>query len=330
MDILSEVLRAVRLDGALFFDSEMTVPWVAEGPPVADFAQRVMPGSERVICFHAVFAGACWAEMDDGSLPPLRLEAGDVLVVPAGTGHSLASAPGMRGVRDLSLYCRPNDQPLPFVLRGGGGGAETTRFVCGYLGCDTKPFNPLLDALPPVIHARGRAGGAAWITRLIELAVQETGTRRAGGEIVLARLSELLFVEVIRGYLDSLPEESRGWLAGLRDRHVGAALRLIHGRPAEPWTLEGLAREVGVSRSVFAERFAQFVGMAPIQYLGRWRLQLATRLLEQPGLAIAQVAREVGYESEEAFNRAFKRVMGTPPGAWRRTREPQERAPAAD
>ena len=213
MDILSEVLRAVRLDGALFFDSEMTAPWVAEGPPVADFAQRVMPGSERVICFHAVFAGACWAGMDDNSMPPLRLEAGDVLVVPAGTGHSLASAPGMRGVRDLSLYCRPNDRPLPFVLRGGGGGAETTRFVCGYLGCDTKPFNPLLDALPPVIHARGRAGGAAWITRLIELAVQETGTRRAGGEIVLARLSELLFVEVIRGYLDSLPEESRGWRA---------------------------------------------------------------------------------------------------------------------
>lgn len=329
MDILSEVLRAVRLDGALFFDSEITAPWVAETPPVDDFAHWVMPGSERVIAFHAVLAGACWVEMDDGSLPPLRLESGDVLVVPAGTSHSLASDPGMRGVRDLSLYRRPNDQPLPFLLRGGGGGAETTRFVCGYLGCDMRPFNPLLASLPPVIHAQGRAGGTAWVTRLIELAVQETWMRRAGGEIVLARLSELLFVEVIRGHLEALPEESRGWLAGLRDRHVGAALKLIHGRPAEPWTLEGLAREVGLSRSVFAERFVQFVGLAPIQYLGRWRLQLAARLLGQPGLAIAQVAREVGYESEEAFNRAFKKVMGVPPGAWRRTHEPQEGATAA-
>ena len=118
MDVLSEVLRAVRLDGALFFDSEVTAPWVAEGPPVDDFAHLVMPGSDRVICFHAVLSGGCWAEMDDNSLPPLRLEGGDVLVVPAGIAHSLASSPGMRGVPDLSLYCRPNDRPLPFVLRG--------------------------------------------------------------------------------------------------------------------------------------------------------------------------------------------------------------------
>ncbi len=137
---------------------------------------------------------------------------------------------------------------------------------------------------------------------------------------MLARLSELLFVEILRGYLEALPEDAPGWLSGLRDRHVGAALRLIHGRPHEPWTLESLAREVGLSRSVFAERFTHYVHMAPMHYLGRWRLQLAARLLERPGINIARVAQEVGYESEAAFNRAFKKLTGHPPGAWRRTR----------
>jgi len=153
------------------------------------------------------------------------------------------------------------------------------------------------------------------------MALGESTAHREGSEIMLARLSELLFVEVLRGYVDGLDDHSRGWLAGLRDRHVSSALRLIHGRPTEPWTLERLAREVGLSRSVFAERFTQFVQMPPMQYLGRWRLQLAARLLERPGCAIAEVSQKVGYESEAAFNRAFKKRMGVPPGAWRKSHE---------
>jgi AraC-like DNA-binding protein len=287
---------------------------------MAEIARAVMPEAEHVIGFHAMLSGSCWAELEGGAALALRLEAGDAVVIPSGVRHTMASAPGVQAEPDLALYHRPADRPLPIILRQGGEGAEKARFVCGYLGCDARPFNPLLDALPAIIHTRGQAGGAAWVGRLIEVAIEETRAQRAGSEIVLARLSELLFVEVLRGYLESLPAESRGWLAGLRDRHVGAALRLMHGRPSEPWTLEGLAQEVGLSRSVFAERFTQYVGMAPMHYLGRWRMQLAARQLERPGASIAAVAEEAGYESEAAFNRAFKKLMGSPPGAWRRSR----------
>ena len=158
------------------------------------------------------------------------------------------------------------------------------------------------------------------MAQLLRLAVDETGTRRAGGETVLAKLSELMFVEIVRRYIDGLPEDSPGWLSGLRDRHVGAALSLMHGRPAEPWTLDSLAREIGMSRTTFAERFTQYVGDSPMHYLGRWRLQVAAGLLERQGMNIAQAAAEVGYESEAAFNRAFKKEVGVPPGAWRRGR----------
>jgi AraC-like DNA-binding protein len=268
-----------------------------------------------------VLSGCCWAELRDGLSPAIRLSAGDVIILPGGVPHSLCSVPGMHAEPDLSLYYRPTDRPLPFVLQTGAEEGEMARFVCGYLGCDAKPFNPLLDALPDVIHARGQAGGSGRVTQLISMALGESTAHREGSEIMLARLSELLFVEVLRGYVDGLDDHSRGWLAGLRDRHVSSALRLIHGRPTEPWTLERLAREVGLSRSVFAERFTQYVQMPPMQYLGRWRLQLAARLLERPGCAIAEVSQKVGYESEAAFNRAFKKRMGIPPGAWRKSHE---------
>ncbi len=321
MEVLSDVLRAVRLTAALFFDVEATSPWAAHTPPVREIAGRILPGAEHVMGFHAVLEGSCWVDLPDDGLPPLELGAGDVIILPAGSRHVTSSAPGMWIEPNLERYRRPTDHPLPFVLHKDGGGTERARLACGYLGCDARPFNPLLDALPVVVHARGRADGASWACRLIHAALDESRTRRAGSEVVLARLSELLFVEVVRGHLEALPEEARGWFAGLRDRHVGAALRLMHARPAEPWTLEGLAREVGLSRSVFALRFAHYLGATPMHYLGRWRLQVAARLLEAPGGAnIARVAREVGYESEAAFNRAFKKAMGVPPGIWRKGR----------
>jgi transcriptional regulator GlxA family with amidase domain len=169
------------------------------------------------------------------------------------------------------------------------------------------------------LHTRG-VDGVGSITELFRLAIQETATRRPGSETVLSKVAELMFVDVVRRYIDTLPKDATGWLSGLRDAHVGKALALMHARPAEAWTLERLAREVGVSRSVFAERFVHYVREPPMHYLARWRMQLATRLLERQGIGIAQVAEEVGYESEAAFNRAFKKVVGVPPGAWRRDR----------
>lgn len=320
MDVLSEVLRAVRLTGALFFDVEASAPWVAATPKGAIIASNVMPEAEHVITFHAVTSGACWAELEDGSAPAFRVDAGDIVMAPMADPHVLCSTPGMRGPADLAKYYRPTDHQLPFVVDQLGGGGARTRFVCGYLGSDLRLFNPVLRALPRIVHARG-VDGAACMTQLIRMACDETASRRAGGEMVLAKLAELMFVEVVRRYIETLPKGAGGWLSGLRDPHVGAALALMHGRPSEAWTLERLALEVGLSRSVFADRFQHFVQESPIQYLTRWRMQLATRLLERPSVGLAQVAAEVGYESEAAFNRAFKKCVGAPPGAWRRGRQ---------
>jgi AraC-like DNA-binding protein len=233
----------------------------------------------------------------------------------------MSSLPGARGKPNpLAMYYRPVDTHLPFALVHGGGGEERTRFICGYLGCDSRPFNPLLAVLPEMLCVRKPEDGSGWVTDLFRLALAEGGSRRAGSETILAKLSELMFVEIIRRHLETLPMESIGWLAGLRDPHIGAALRLIHARPAEDWSLERLARDVGLSRTIFADRFNHYVKVSPMQYLARWRLQLAGRLLEQSGVSIAQAGAKVGYESEAAFNRAFKKFVGVPPGTWRKER----------
>jgi AraC-like DNA-binding protein len=200
----------------------------------------------------------------------------------------------------------------------GGGGPDRARLVCGFLGCDERPFNPLLTALPPVIHLPASGEGTtAWLGMLLSVALKEAGSARAGAENVLARLSELMFVEAIRRYLETLPPAQTGWLAGLRDPVVGQALAALHGEPKEAWTVEGLARLVGVSRSVLAERFTEVVGQPPMQYLALWRMQLASRLLLDGG-AVASVASAVGYESEAAFSRAFKKLVGQAPATYRK------------
>jgi AraC-like DNA-binding protein len=320
VDVLSEVLRAVRLTGAVFFDVEARAPWVATTPAAVKIAASVMPEAEHVIMFHAVTSGWCWAELEDGSVPPVRLAAGDIVVVPMGEQHVLCSTPGLRAEANLNMYFRPTDRQLPFQISPPGGDGERTRFACGYLGCDARPFNPVLQALPRIFHARG-AEGVGCMAQLIRMAIDETATSRSGGETVLSKLAELMFVDVVRRHIETLPKEAGGWLSGLRDPHISRALALMHGRPAEAWTLERLAHEAGLSRSVLADRFQHFVQESPMHYLTRWRMQLATRLLERPGVGLAQVAAEVGYESEAAFNRAFKKCVGAPPGAWRRTRQ---------
>ncbi|MGZ5090268.1 MAG: AraC family transcriptional regulator [Burkholderiales bacterium] len=324
MDVLSDVLRAVRLTGAIYFDVNARAPWIAETPPVSSICARVMPECDHVISFHIMLDGACWAQLGDESQPAIRLEAGDAVIFPRGDGHFMSTEIGKRSTPDLSLYYRPNDRPLPFVLSELGGSGERSRFVCGYLGCDARPFNPLLDALPRKLHVRSSSAGGQLVHDLIRHALQETESPSAGGETILSKLSELMFLQAVRQQIDALPPESTGWLAALRDRNVGAALRLMHGRPAEPWTLDSLAREVGLSRSVFAERFSQLMVAPAMHYLSNWRLQVAASLLKQDRLSIAQVAAEVGYESEAAFNRAFKKQVGVPPGAWRRGLRPSQ------
>lgn len=320
MDVLSDVLRSVRLTGAIYFDVHARAPWVAETPPVSSICTNVMPEFEHVVAFHIMLDGWCWAQLADLSAPAVRMEAGDAVIFPSGDAHFMSTEPGMRSNPDMNLYYRPNDRALPFVLNELGGEGEKARFVCGYLGCDAYPFNPILGALPRLMLAKKSNVGGALTRDLVGAALEESEHPRAGGETFLSKLSELMFLQAIRQHIESLSEDARGILSGLRDRHVSQALALMHGRPSENWTLDSLAREVGLSRSAFAERFVQCMGSPAMQYLGNWRLQLAARALERQGVSIAQAAAEVGYESEAAFNRAFKRLVGVPPGTWRKNR----------
>lgn len=318
-DVLSDVLGAIHLTGAVFFDFSMSAPWVVEAPPSREIAETVMPGAQRVIEYHLIAGGTCWGHPVGRN--PIRLREGDLIVFPQGDAHVLSSAPGMRAAPDLSAFTRPPGPRLQ-VREVGGGGPERARVVCSFLGCDERPFNPLLTALPNVIHlpAESPQATTGWLATLLSRAAVESGGERPGGENVLARLAELMFVETIRRYLETLPPAQTGWLAGLRDPTVGRALAELHGDASGPWTVDRLARAVGVSRSVLAERFTAMVGQPPMQYLAAWRMQLASRLLVDGGGQVAQVAEAVGYESEAAFSRAFKKLLGEAPGTWRRAR----------
>jgi AraC-like DNA-binding protein len=313
-DVLSDVLRAVRLTGAVYYDFELSSPWVAEAPASREIAAKVMPQSQRVIEYHVVARGSCWGHAVGED--PMRLSEGDLIIFPQGDAHVLSSAPGMRSTPDMSVFAKPATA-LPIMFELGGGGAERARLVCGFLGCDEHPYNPLLAALPRVIHLPAADASKGWLGTLLNMAIKESGSARAGGENVLARVSELMFVEAIRRYLEILPPTQTGWLAGLRDPVVGQALAALHGDPRQPWTVERLARLVGLSRSVFAERFTAMAGDPPMQYLALWRMQLASRLLID-GRRVSEVASSVGYESEAAFSRAFKKLVGEAPATWRR------------
>lgn len=315
-DVLSDVLRAVRLTGAVYFDFELSSPWVAQAPPAPTIAAMVMPGAQRVIEYHVIARGSCWGHAVGHE--PIRLREGDLILFPQGDAHILSSAPGMRAEPDLAVYAR-DSTPLPLVYEMGGGGPDGARVVCCFLGLDERPYNPLLAALPAVIHLSAAAPHAAGASlgMLLNLALRESGSGRAGAENVLARLSELMFVESLRLYVETLPPSGMGWLSGLRDPVVGQALAALHAAPKEEWTVERLARIAAVSRSVLAERFTELVGHPPMQYLALWRMQLASRLLID-GEPVAAAADAVGYESEAAFSRAFKKLVGQPPAAWKR------------
>jgi AraC-like DNA-binding protein len=324
-DILSDVLRSIRLRSAVFYFVSCEGDWVAVAPPSREIADAVMPEAEHVMEYHVVTAGECWAGIAGES--PLRLQRGDVIVLPQGDAHIVSSAPGMQADVDVGSYREMQRHQRPFHLHyaggseprldtGGASGSATTRIVCGFIGCDARPFNPLLSALPRLLHLP--ATEAARSEHFAALAAEESAQRRPGGDAMLERLSEMMFVDAIRRHAGTLPEESTGWLAGLLDPYVSKALALLHAMPASGWTVEELSRQVGMSRSALHERFVQLVGQPPMQYLTQWRMQSASRLLRETRASVASVAIDVGYDSEAAFSRAFKREVGQPPAAWRR------------
>ena len=315
VDPLSDVLRAVRLNGAYFYLVEAGAPWSAAAVAARELVPRILPETEHLISYHVLISGSCWGGLEGE--PPVHLQPGDVIVFPHGDPHLMSSAAGRRvdpGVFDAS------PQRFPGTVYLGPEAGRDTSLVCGFLGCDVRPYNPLLASLPRRLHVPGIAGG--WLSQFPRQVVAESRHGRAGSETMLTRMAELMFIEVVRRHVEQLPPQQSGWLAGLRDPVGGPALSHLHERPAHPWTLADLARAVASSRTVLAERFARLVGVPPMAYLTQWRLQLAAEKLSSGSAKVAAIADQVGYESEPAFSRAFKRATGQSPAAWRRARQP--------
>ncbi len=314
MDVLSEVLKVVKLQGAMFYNGEFSSPWSLCSPPSNTIAPYFAPDTGHLIIYHLLTEGRASARLMDGDR--IALEAGDLVIFPHGDAHVIENGNTARTVDLTQELARIFSQGLKLWRSGGGG--ETTKFVCGYMACEPRLSQVFLSGLPAVfkVNIRNDASGR-WLENSIRFSVNEADASRAGGEAVLAKLSEVLFVETLRTYIANLPPEQTGWLAGARDAEVGKTLALMHRNPAHPWTIASLATQVGASRSVLAERFRHYLDRSPMAYLTSWRLQLGADLLTSTSYSVARIAAEVGYESEPAFNRAFKRHFGRPPARFR-------------
>jgi AraC-like DNA-binding protein len=317
VDALSDVLRLVRLSSGIYLDAEFSAPWCVRSQLGPEECSLLLPDRRHVISYHYVAEGRLLVKVGDGA--PIDVCAGQIVLFPRNDMHYLGSVITKQAPCTHELLQTSDDGGLLPIVHGGGG--EKTRMVCGFLGGE-GPHNPLLATLPPMLILDIRdAPGGDWIRRLFDYGAHEITGSDPGAATVLSKISELLFVEAIRRHLAGLPAQQTGWLAGLRDATIGKALALIHTRLAEEWTARTLAREVGLSRSVFADRFTALIGAPPKRYLTSWRLRVAADKLREGRLSVAEAAFEVGYQSEVAFTRAFKREFGASPGAWRRQAE---------
>jgi AraC-like DNA-binding protein len=311
IDPLSEVLRSVRLIGGVFLEARFTAPWCVSSQIAAEDCRPFLAVPAQIIAYHFIIEGRLLVQLDAD--PPLEIGAGEIVLLPRNDGHTLASAAGINPINAHDLIQPAADGGLVQISHGGGG--EATHLVCGFLGSE-EVYNPLLATLPRVLTLDVRHGASRdWVEASVRFAARELAEGRFAASGVMSRLSELLFVEAVRSYASTLSEEETGWLKGLQDPHIGRALALLHGRIDAPWTAEMLAGEVALSRSAFNDRFTSLVGLPAIRYLTLWRLQVAKERLRQGRGTIAQIAHAVGYESEAAFNRAFKRHTGATPGA---------------
>jgi AraC family transcriptional regulator, alkane utilization regulator len=313
MDVLSDVLRTIRLEGALFLNGDMRAPWCVRIPRGADIAQVLKPGAQRLAICHLVVQGNCWAQTDGGE--PIRVVAGEAIVVPQGHPHVLGSGLQHAAV-DIDHVVNPRVPAIERIRYGGNG--EPTVIVCSWFAYEGDAPSPMMANLPALFTSslRRRPAGA-WIEQSINFVLGDAASHAPGSEMVAAKVAEVLFTEVLRGYIEDMPANNPGWLAGLRDPQVSRCLALMHGEPARGWTVDALANEVHISRSVLAEKFAELVGAPPMHYLARWRMIVAAGMLRSDQANLARVAEGVGYESEAAFIRAFKREYGVSPGQWR-------------
>jgi AraC-like DNA-binding protein len=316
MDVLSEVLRIVRLDGALFFNGEFSAPWCVSEPRSAAIASRLSPNSGHLILYHFLIEGQAFARLPDGTR--VDLTAGDVVIFPHGDAHLLGNGAPEKPLDALQMFDKNLTQGLKLARFGGGG--EVTRLVCGYLVCEPRLSQVFLTGLPKILKVRITNEPADhWLENSIKFSAGEETSLEAGSGLVLAKLSELLFVETLRRYINALPTDQTGWLAGARDPAIGQALALLHTDPAHPWTVSNLSRRVGLSRTRLAERFRHFLKESPMAYLTKWRLKLGAENLLSTENSIEEIAATVGYGSAAAFNRAFRREFDCPPAQFRRS-----------
>jgi AraC-like DNA-binding protein len=315
MDALSEALNSVHMTGAIFYHAVFTAPWGFSVPELDTVAHVLAPGTERLVAYHLITEGRATVRFE--GLPDFSIGAGDIVVCAHGDPHTVSNgAPAFYadGGAEIGRFLAGD---LTTMRIGGGG--EATRIVCGYFGCERHADRLFLAGLPSIIKINIRSDAAGeWLESSVRHLVSEAASGRPGQSVLLSKMAEALFIETLRRYMEDLPPEQTGWLAGARDPVVGGALAALHRVPCRHWTLDDLAAEVGASRSVLAERFSRFLGEPPLTYLARWRLQLAARLLKTTRKNVLQLALDVGYESESSFNRAFKREFGLPPAQYRR------------
>lgn len=316
MDPLSDVLRASRLTGGVFLHAEFSTPWCikAQVKP-ADCAPFQME-AKHIIGYHYIIDGSARIQVSEHS--QIDAECGDVLLFPRNDLHLMGSDLSLPPAGATEFFERPTKLGPARIRFGGGGGVS--KIICGFLGCDSDKMNPVLAALPAVYKLNiDQTGASEWIRTTLQFAADEIAAGNPGSATVLSKLSELLFVEIIRRYAQMLPDDESGWLAGLKDPYVARALAMLHKDIAKDWTVEELSRDVGLSRSAFADRFSRLIGTSPKQYLTKWRMQRAAQLLQNTDLSLSQIAEAVGYESDAAFSRAFKKVHEVAPATWRKT-----------
>ena len=318
MDALSDVLRVARLTGGVFLHAEFFAPWCMAARVSPEHCTPALGPASHLILYHYVVEGALRIRVGEGGGDDLVLGVGDVVLLPRNDVHLVGSDLTLPPVAGVDIIQPPKNGGL-FTIHHGGGG-ERTRMICGYLGCDGIEENPVLSTLPALLKLDAEQGGAAeWIRSTFQYAAEEVASGRPGSETVLAKLSELLFVEAVRRYAETLPEGQTGWLAGLRDPYVARTLALLHRDITRDWNVDDLSREVGLSRSALADRFLGLIGTPLMHYLANWRMQVASQKLRNTSASLAQVADSVGYSSEAAFSRAFKKAFGTAPATWRRS-----------
>jgi len=315
MQALSDILKAARLTGGVFLNAEFTAPWCVATEVTRELCAPFLGAAAHLIPYHYVVDGELSVSVEGHA--PVALRAGDIVMFPKNDRHVMGSDLSLRPVFGREVI-QPPQRGSVYTIRHGGGGA-VTRMICGYLGCDDAYSSPVISSLPATMKLKvEEAGPAEWIRSTFQYAANEVIEDRPGSETVLAKLGELLFVEAVRRYVEALPAEQTGWLAGLRDPAVARALALMHGDIARSWTVDELGRQAGLSRSALADRFTRMLGVAPMHYLAHWRMQVAAQELRGTTASLAQVAERVGYDSEAAFSRAFKKTFGSAPATWRR------------